>query len=124
MLASWKRSTVNRSHTLRSVCALEHFYVNQFDIIPHLTMTAKYILVDGVRLSPITLATSEVAIYFYTYYVDYATVHSYATSQANHVFLQNKGHLLYEISSRMGQCHNLHHRNRFTASCLSTLTLY
>ena len=111
-------------------------------------MTVKYILVDGVRLehsrsmglkslrdllrgphtlgkllSPITLATSEVAIYFYTY-VDYATVHSYATSQTNHVFLQNKGHLLYEISSRMGQCHNLHHRNRFTASCLSTLTLY
>ena len=78
----------------------------------------------GKLLSPITLATSEVAIYFYTYYVDYATVHSYATSQANHVFLQNKGHLLYEISSRMGQCHNLHHRNRFTASCLSTLTLY
>ena len=78
----------------------------------------------GKLFSPITLATSEVAIYFYTYYVDYATVHSYATSQANHVFLQNKGHLLYEISSRMGQCHNLHHRNRFTASCLSTLTLY
>ena len=64
----------------------------------------------GKPLSPITLATSGVAIYFYTY-VDYATVHSYATSQANHVFLQNKGHLLYEISSRMGQCHNLHHRN-------------
>ena len=78
----------------------------------------------GKLLSPITLATYEVAIYFYTYYVDYATVHSYATSQANHVFLQNKGHLLYEISSLMGQCHNLHHRNRFTASCLSTLTLY
>ena len=86
-------------------------------------MTAKYILVDGVRLSPIILATSEVAIYFYTY-EDYATVHSYATSQTNHVFLQNEGHLLYEISSRMGQCHNLHRRNRFTASCLSTLTLY
>ena len=75
----------------------------------------------GKLFSRITLATSEVAIYFYTY-VDYATVHSYATSQANHVFLQNKGHLLYEISSR--QCHNLHHRNRFTASYLSTLTLY
>ena len=65
--------------------------------------------------SRITLATSEVDIYFYTY-ADYATVHSYATSQTNHVFLQNKGHLLYEISSRMGQCHNLHPRNRFTAS--------
>ena len=111
-------------------------------------MTVKYILVDGVRLehsrsmrlkslrdllrgpptlgkllSPITLATSKVAIYFYTY-VDYATVHSYATSQTNHVYLQNKGHLLYEISSRMGQCNNLHHRNRFTASCHSTLTRY
>ena len=55
----------------------------------------------GKPLSPITLATSEVAIYSYTY-VDYATVHSYATSQANLVFLQNKGLLLYEISSRMG----------------------
>ena len=100
-------------------------------------MTVKYIPLDGVRLehsrsmrlkslrdllrgttharkqlSPITLATSEVAIYFYTY-VDYAIVHSYVTSQANHVFLQNKGHLLYEICSRMGQCHNLHHRNPF-----------
>ena len=74
-------------------------------------------------LSPITLATSKVAIYFCTY-VDYTTVHSYATSQTNHVFFQNKGHLLYEISSRMGQCHNLHHRNRFTASCHSTLTRY
>ena len=81
-------------------------------------MTVKYILVNGVRLehsrsmglkslrdllrgphtlgkllSPITLATSEVAIYLYTYVV-YATVHSYATLQDNHVFL------LYEISSR------------------------
>ena len=77
----------------------------------------------GKPLSPITLATSGVAIYFYTY-VDYATVHSYATSQANRVFLQNKGLILYEISSHMGQCHNLHHRNPFTASCLFTLTLY
>ena len=72
----------------------------------------------GKLFSPITLATSEVAIYFYTY-VDYATVHSYATSQANHVFLQNKVHLLYEISSCMGQCRNAHHRNHFTASCLT-----
>ena len=47
----------------------------------------------GKLFSPITLATSEVAIYFYTY-VDYATVLSYATSQTNHVFLKNKGHLL------------------------------
>ena len=98
-------------------------------------MTVKYIPVDGVRLehsrsmrlkslrdllrgsttlgkllSPITLATSKVAIYFYTY-VDCATVHLYATLQTNHVYFQNKGHLLYEIASRMGQCHNLHHRN-------------
>ena len=43
----------------------------------------------GKPLSPITLATSEVAIYSYTY-VDYATVHSYATSQVNHVFLKNQ----------------------------------
>ena len=48
----------------------------------------------GKPLSPITLATSEVAIYSYTY-VDYATVHSYATLQANHVFFQKKGLILY-----------------------------
>ena len=72
----------------------------------------------GKPLSPITLATSEVAIYSYTY-VDYAIVHSYATSQANHVFHQNKGLLLYEISSRTGQCHNLHHHNSFMASIFS-----
>ena len=133
---------------MRSVCTLQHFYVNSFELIPYHMIMANYILVDGVRLepsrrmdlkslrillkgttharkplSPIILATSKVVIYSYTY-IDYATMHSCATLQANHVFLQNKGHLLYEISSRIGQCHNLHHRNRFTASCLSTLTLY
>ena len=82
---------------------------------------------SGKQHSPIILAISKIAIYFYTY-VDHATVHSYAISQTNpsieyiHMqlrylpFLQNKGLLLYEISSRMGLCHNLHHRNPFTAS--------
>ena len=38
--------------TLRSVCAFQHFYVTQFDIIPYHMITVKYILVDGVRLEP------------------------------------------------------------------------
>ena len=36
----------------------------------------------GKLLNPITLAISKIAIYSYTY-VDHATVHSYAISQAN-----------------------------------------
>ena len=38
-------------------------------------------------LSPTTLATYEAGIYSYAY-VDCAIVHTYATSQANHVFAQ------------------------------------
>ena len=56
---------------------------------------------SGKQHNPITFAISEKAVYFYTY-VDHATVHSYATSQANHVIIQNKGLLLHEISSHMG----------------------
>ena len=37
---------------------------------------------SGKQHSPITLATSKIAIYSYTY-VDHATVHLYAISQAN-----------------------------------------
>ena len=38
---------------------------------------------SGKQHNPITLAISEIAIYFYTY-VDYAIVHSYTIPQANH----------------------------------------
>ena len=53
------------------------------------------------------LATSKVAIYFFTY-VDCATVYTYATSQTNHAFSSNNRLLLNETFLVVW---DLHHRN-------------